>query len=413
MATRVALIGIGICVCLGGAPIAQRAQPWTRHTIDSSSLGADGVRAADANGDGVLDLVTSWEQGGLTRVYLADRRSSGGPAWRSITVGKSPDGEDAVFFDADGDGNLDVISSAEGASRKIQVHWAPPAAAYTRENEWQTETLYSDGSQWMFAVSMDVDRRHGPDLIVGGKNEGASVGWLESPADPRRAGDWKYHRLSDAGWIMSLIVKDMNGDGHADVLLSDRFGAMAGVRWLENPGPGSAAMNGPWTNHWIGLRERAPMLIDAADLDGDGVDEIVVPHYMKDDFRLSILKRSRPDSPEAWVEHPIRYPAIAGRPKAAAIGDIDLDGRRDLVLSTEQAYEGKRGIVWLRFRDSPFQPEWDVFDVSGPEGVKFDLNLLLDVDADGDLDVINSEENDNARDGKAGLGVVWYENPTR
>lgn len=66
-----------------------------------------------------------------------------------------------------------------------------------------------------------------------------------------------------------------------------------------------------------------------------------------------------------------------------------------------------------RFRDSPFQPDWDVFDVRGPEGIKFDLNLLLDVDADGDLDVINSEENDNARDGKAGLGVVWYENPTR
>ena len=69
--------------------------------------------------------------------------------------------------------------------------------------------------------------------------------------------------------------------------------------------------------------------------------------------------------------------------------------------------------MWLRFRGSPFQADWDVFDVSGPEGIKFDLNLLLDVDADGDLDVINSEENDNARDGKAGLGVVWYENPTR
>jgi hypothetical protein len=40
------------------------------------------------------------------------------------------------------------------------------------------------------------------------------------------------------------------------------------------------------------------------------------------------------------------------------------------------------------------------------------LNLLLDVDSDGDLDVINCEENDNARDG-LGLGVVWYENPTR
>lgn len=400
-------------MCLGGAPMGQRAEPWTRHTIDASSLGADGVRAADANGDGVMDLVTSWEQGGLTRVYLADRAGPGAPAWKIITAGRSLDAEDAVFFDADGDGDLDIISSAEGRSRRIHIHWAPPARDYAREREWRTETLYADGSQWMFAVPMDVDRRRGLDLVVGGKNEAASIGWLESPADPRRVGDWKFHRLSDAGWIMSLIVKDMNRDGHPDVLLSDRVGAMAGVRWLENPGPSSATLSGPWTNHWIGVRERAPMLIDAADLDGDGVDEIVVPHYLRDDFRLSILKRSGANAADAWVEHAIGYPAIAGRPKAIAIGDIDLDGRRDLVLSCEQAKGGKRGIVWLRARGSPFEPDWDIFDLSGPDGLKFDLNLLLDVDADGDLDVINSEENDNARDGKPGLGVVWYENPTR
>jgi FG-GAP-like repeat len=409
---RLGLSAVAVCICLTGIPTAQQSGPWKRHTIDASSLGADGVRAADANGDGKLDLVTSWEQGGLTRVYLADRASSGTP-WKTITVGKSPDAEDAVFFDADGDGDLDIISSAEGGSRRIQIHWAPSVTSYARESEWRTETLYSDGSQWMFAVPMDVDRQRGRDIIVGGKNERASIGWLESPADPRRVSDWKFHRLSDAGWIMSLIVKDMNRDGLPDVLLSDRFGAMAGVRWLENPGPNSAALNGPWTNHWIGLRERAPMLIDAADLDGDGVEEIVVPHYLKDDFRLSILKRSNANSADTWTEHEIRYPTIAGRPKAVAIGDIDLDGRRDLVLSCEQASNGKRGIIWLRYRESPFHGDWVVFDLSGPEGIKFDLNLLLDVDADGDLDVINSEENDSARDGKPGLGVVWYENPAR
>jgi hypothetical protein len=125
------------------------------------------------------------------------------------------------------------------------------------------------------------------------------------------------------------------------------------------------------------------------------------------------LKRSNSERSDSWVEHKIPYPALAGRPKAVAIGDIDLDGRRDLVFYAEQASNGRRGIVWLRFRDSPYQANWDVFDLSGPDGIKFDLNLLLDVDADGDLDVVNSEENDNARDGKPGLGVVWYENPTR
>jgi hypothetical protein len=212
---------------------------------------------------------------------------------------------------------------------------------------------------------------------------------------------------------MSLIVKDMNRDGLADVLLSDRYGPMAGVRWLENPGPAAAARNAVWTNHWIGARERSPMFIDMGDLDGDGVDEIVVPHYVTDDFRLSIFRRSGNERSDSWTEHPIAYPSLAGRPKAVSIGDLDLDGRPDLVLSSEQAQNGRRGIVWLRYRDSPWRPDWDVLDLSGPDGIKFDMNLLLDVDGDGDLDVINSEENDNARDGKGGLGVVWYENPTR
>ena len=35
----------------------QETAPWKRHTIDNSSIGADGVRVADANTDGVMDLV--------------------------------------------------------------------------------------------------------------------------------------------------------------------------------------------------------------------------------------------------------------------------------------------------------------------------------------------------------------------
>jgi len=401
------------CVAQLASGTAQNSAPWKRHAIDASSIGADGVRTADVNADGLADLVTSWEEGGLTRVYLAGRANSGEPAWQTITVGKSPSAEDSVFVDVDGDGTHDIISSTEGDDRRILVHWAPPRRSYTRDSEWRTETLYSDGSQWMFAVPMNVDGRRHADIIVGGKNTGASVGWLESPAKPREVRDWTFHRLSSAGWIMSLIVIDMNGDGRDDVLLSDRLGELAGVRWLENPGPNSPHLKAPWKNHWIGARGREAMLIDAADIDGDGIREIIVPHYLNDDFRLSIFRRRGGPSPDEWDEHSVRYPAFAGRPKAVTVGDVDLDGRPDIVLATARQLKAgleKRGIVWLRFRDSPFQPDWEVFDVSGPEGVKFDLNLLLDVDSDGDLDVINSEE---IGDGRAGLGVVWYENPKR
>ena len=218
-------------VCSVRAHLAD--QPWTRHVIDASSRGADGVRTADVNGDGIPDLVAGWEQGGLTRVHLGSRAHTEGPRWRAVTVGQSPDVEDAAFFDADGDGSLDIVSSTEGTSRKLLVHWAPSRERYANEHEWKTEVLYADGTQWMFAVPMDVDRGRGLDLVAGGKNERAAVGWLESPAQPRNVRDWRFHRLSDAGWIMSLMVRDMNRDGRPDVLLSDRRGRLSGVRWLE------------------------------------------------------------------------------------------------------------------------------------------------------------------------------------
>ena len=44
--------------------------PWERHTIDDSSLGSDGTKFSDVNNDGKLDLITGWEEGGISRIYL-------------------------------------------------------------------------------------------------------------------------------------------------------------------------------------------------------------------------------------------------------------------------------------------------------------------------------------------------------
>ena len=199
--SRLAVIGIGLWVCLTGSPMAQRVEPWKRHTIDASSLGADGVRAADANGDGAMDLVTSWEQGGLTRIYLADRSSSGGAAWKVVTAGKSPDAEDAVFFDADGDGDLDIISSAEGRSRRILVHWAPPAGGLHARKRMAHETLYRTDLDGCSPFPWTSIGRAAPISSSAARHEGASNRVARIAGRPAGTGDWTFHRLSDAGWI--------------------------------------------------------------------------------------------------------------------------------------------------------------------------------------------------------------------
>src|SRR5688572_28215766 len=94
-------------------------EPWRRHTIDDSSLGPDGVRLADVNGDGLPDIATPWEQGGQVVVYIHPGRDKVSERWPRVVVGQVGDPEDAVFVDLDGDGTLDVVSASEGTTRTM------------------------------------------------------------------------------------------------------------------------------------------------------------------------------------------------------------------------------------------------------------------------------------------------------
>ena len=53
LATLMAVLGMN-CRCRAGSV---RGQAWACHVIDGSSRGADGVRLADVNGDGLDDFL--------------------------------------------------------------------------------------------------------------------------------------------------------------------------------------------------------------------------------------------------------------------------------------------------------------------------------------------------------------------
>lgn len=259
----------------GSIPWPAKAQgqrgPWERHVIDNTSTGADGVRVADVNNDGNLDLVSGWEEGGLVRVYLHPGQEEVTRPWPAVTVGKVGSPEDAVLVDLDQDGVFDVISSTEADTRTIFVHRAPEEPdSYLQPDAWATEPVPATikQQQWMFALPMDVDGKNGIDLVVGSKNENASIGWLESPENPRDLDRWRFHRLYDAGWIMSLEAADLDQDGDLDVVASDRKGPDAGVLWLENPGPQAIRTGANWPVHRIGGNGREVMFLDVVEMDG-------------------------------------------------------------------------------------------------------------------------------------------------
>ena len=400
------------CLVVGNLHAAEatpRGRPWTRHVIDDSSRGADGVRLHDVNGDGRMDVVTGWEEGGLTRVYLHPGDAAVYNRWPAVTVGKTPSVEDAVLVDLDGDGRTDVVSSCEGGTRTMSVHWAPhDPDRYLLEEAWTTEPIPASRNlmMWMFTIPLQVDGRGGVDLVAAGKGPDCRIGWFRCPEDPRALDRWTWHPISPAGWIMSLRIADMDADGDPDVVASDRKGPLRGCRWLENPGPEATATR-PWKSHFIGGRDHEVMFLTTADLNGDGTSDVLCA--TRDNGLLLFFRQA--GEREGWTASSVKMPENVGTGKAVEVGDVDRDGKPDLVFSCENARGSRSGVVWLSYDRLPTEEAWTAHEISGPVGIKFDRVELVDLDGDGDLDVLACEESEPLGGRRRGLGVFWYENP--
>ncbi|MEE3372367.1 MAG: VCBS repeat-containing protein [Planctomycetota bacterium] len=391
-----------LALWLASWPLNGDAQTWSRHCIDNSLRGADGVRLADVNHDGRLDLVTPWEEAGVVRVYLHPGTAQVRQPWPAVTVGRVKSPEDAVLIDLDRDGQIDVISCCEGTTRTMYVHWAPAQDDhYLHPHRWKTEAIPATEGRaaWMFALPLAIDPGPSTDLIVGSKGPGATVGMLRIPADSRAVHRWQFRPWHQAGWIMSLQAHDLDRDGDQDLLLSDRRGPHRGVAWFENPGNTTAGTK-PWQRRRLDGGDREVMFLAVGDVDRNHSAEIVCAVRRGG---ISLLTAGR-DPRQAWSFHEIGLPQGVGTGKGVAVGDIDRDGKPDLVFSCEAATGTKSGVRWLSYTDSPRRPVWQSHEISGPRGIKFDRLELVDIDADGDLDVLTCEEREiNA--------VLWYENP--
>ncbi len=374
---------------------------WERHTIDATSLGADGVRLQDVNGDGRLDVATGWEQGGVVRIYLHPGPTHVREPWPQVTVGQVQDAEDAVFADLDQDGAWDVLSSCEGRTRSLFIHWSPPdPTQILSASDWTTQPLPAshDAQAWMFALPLKPPTGQIPHLIVGSKGNQATISRIQLPANRRQVEAWRIQPLYQAGWIMSLRAFDMDFDGDLDVLASDRKGPNRGVLWLANPHSNSSSDS--WQEHRLGANNQEVMFLDVANTASNGAQVVAA---VKPNQVFHFERRRSNTAP--WQSRQAVIKAPTGTAKASSFADIDLDGELDIVSSCEHASEGRIGVYWFPLKDVSTGLINQIHDISGPVGTKFDRLEAIDLDEDGDLDVMTCEEVEN-------LGVIWYENPT-
>lgn len=181
-----------------------------------------------------------------------------------------------------------------------------------------------------------------------------------------------------------------------DILLSDRDGAVGrpelkGSRWLENTGTAwlHRSISNVGGTRWLTATADHRTIIDGAWMP-------TAPTKMA--IRTSSDRM-------AWTSTALPTLTGTGEYSAAAYEDIDQDGYDDIVLTFSHADGDKTGVVWLK------GPTWERGEIGGPEGEKYDNLLLVDVDCDGDLDVVTNEQGRKGDATVVPLGNVWYENP--
>jgi hypothetical protein len=417
-------IVLAILLCLVGAQHGYAPNIyWKMWLIDTSGNGADGVHTGDINRDGLVDVVSGWEQSGDLMLYL-----NPGPdgvretaSWSRVDIsgGVAIEGiEDAAFADLDLDGFDDaVISSIEADTQTLGIHWLA-GETLTDPADWRGFNLApATPAGYMKARAAQIDGVGGADIVAGTKtisgNE-AGIFWFKAPEGPSpgTAGQWQrfYVGAVDVKTV-TLVIKDMDSDSLPDIVFAGRHG----VGWFRNPGY-EALGESPETAVW----ERILITAKGSEFTFcghivDGLEDMIVATSHDSGMVAKWLKRLDA-SGRHWAEYPITSDSLRSEQssglkfviKGVACGYVDGDDKIDVVFTGSG--HGHGVFMMTPRTDIPSGLTWDLVNLTPyADYMKYDNLRLVDIDADGDLDILTTEE--GAGNFTAGKGVLWLENP--
>lgn len=188
-----------------------------------------------------------------------------------------------------------------------------------------------------------------------------------------------FPRLSGFG---QSTVGDFNNDGRLDFLMGQHFGTREKRQYLFlNDGSPD-----DWPFYLVTTDNTADGGVNALDVDGDGWLDIISSG--------SWFRNSRNPIEEPFAKYVYDEDAYGGHDML--IADIDGDGREDVVVNTDKGDRngGENGLFWYRIPDDPTRP-WVRTRIGSAVHSGMWPGGIGDIDGDGDLDVFTH---------------AWYEN---
>jgi hypothetical protein len=399
-----------------------------------------GAVFADVDGDGDPDLLVNGVAAG-TRLFLNDGRGR----WTEVAdagLSRTASATSLALADIDADGDLDLY-----CAHYIDVmHLADPTFSFAlarRDDRWEVTKVNGESARlprWKdrFVALPNGRVRELPEVDGLYRNDGHGR-FTAIQNEPGMFQDEHGKPIPPfRDWGLAVMFRDLNGDGAPDLLVCNDNASPDRV-WI-NAGRGAFRLIDPLKFRHM---SRSSMGIDIADVNRDGLDDILVLDMLAREHgkRMTQLVRDLPDprAAESIGEQPRynRNTLFLGRPDGSfsevallagvaatdwsfcpVFLDVDLDGYEDLLISNgfsvDVMDQDSHDFIRLRQRQltqpqlkrsAQFHPAWPTVPAAfrnrgdgtfipadrdwgfAQPGIAHGM-AVGDLDGDGDLDVI-------------------------
>jgi len=285
----------------------------------------------DVNQDGWVDLIRI-NQPGKDVIWYENPQNKGGH-WKMHTIHEHQGNENPQFEDMNGDGRKDIICNDP---KRKQIIWLE-APSEKGETEWKKHVISGKEGipgthQYTHGLGVaDVNRDGRPDVMT-------TNGWWEAPEDPAEE-EWAFHPVDWGEDCSQMYLFDVNDDSHPDVISASAHNY--GIWWHEQkPQPDGSIQ---WIRHLIDRSFSQSHSLMLADINGDGHPDLITgkryyAHNGGDPGaeEPAVLNWYEyvPGKQPSWIPHQIDDNSGVGL--NFVVQDINGDGKLDLVTSNKK-----------------------------------------------------------------------------